>query len=43
LLLNALDLMLSGLALLRIQFRGGGPCQPSLRAVHNRRNHLQVA
>jgi hypothetical protein len=43
LLLNALDLIPRGLALLRIQFRGGGSRQPSLRAVHNRSNHFQVA
>jgi hypothetical protein len=43
LLLNALDLIPRGLALLRIQFRGGGSRQPPVCAVHNRSNHLQVA
>jgi hypothetical protein len=43
LLLNALDLIPCSLALLRIQFRAGGSRQPSLRAVHNRRDHLQIA
>jgi hypothetical protein len=42
LFLNVLDLMPRGLALLRIQFRGGGSRQPPLRAVHNRGNHFQV-
>jgi len=43
LLLNALDLIPRSLALLRIQLRGGGSCQPPLCAVHNRSNHFQVA
>jgi len=43
LLLNALDLITHGLALLRIQFGGGGSRQPPVRAVHNRSNHFQVA
>jgi len=43
LLLNALDLIPRGLALLRIQFRGGGSRQPPVCAVHNRSNHFQVA
>ena len=29
--------------LLAIQLRGGGACQSPLRAVHNRRYHLQIA
>ena len=40
---NALDLIRRGVALLRIQFRGGGSRQPPVCAVHNRSNHLQVA
>jgi hypothetical protein len=43
LLLDALDLRPCGLALLRIQLRGGGSRQPPVRAVHNRSNHLQIA
>jgi hypothetical protein len=43
LLLNALDLIPRGLALLRIRFRRGGSRQPPVRAVHNRSNHFQVA
>jgi hypothetical protein len=43
LFLNAIDLMPCGFALLVIQFRGSGAGQPSLRAVHNRHHHLQIA
>jgi hypothetical protein len=43
LLLNALDLAPRGFALLVIQLHGSGPGQPPLRAVHNRRHHLQIA
>ena len=41
--MNALDLMPRGSRLLAIQLRGSGTVQPPLRAVHNRRHHLQVA
>ena len=41
--MNALDLAPSGFALLVIQLHGSGAGQPSLRAVHNRRYHLQIA
>jgi len=43
LVLNALDLMPRGLALLGIQLRGSGAGQPPLRAGHNRHHHLQIA
>jgi hypothetical protein len=42
-LLNLLDLIPRGVALSGIQFRGSGPCEPPLCAVHNGSNHLQVA
>jgi len=42
LLLNTLDLIPRGPALLRIQFRGGGSRQPPVCAVHNRSKHFQV-
>jgi hypothetical protein len=41
--LNALDLMPRGFRLLGIQTHGSGARQPSLRAVHNRHHHLQIA
>jgi hypothetical protein len=41
--LNALDLMPYGSALLVIQLRGSGACQPPLRSVHNRHHHFQIA
>jgi hypothetical protein len=43
LLLNALDLMPGGLALLVVQLRGSRARQPPLRAVHNRHHHFQIA
>ena len=43
LLLNAIDLMPRGAALLVIQLRGSGAGQPPLRSVHNRHHHLQIA
>jgi len=43
LLLKVFDLIARSLALLRIQFRRGGPRHPALDAVHNRGDHLQVA
>jgi hypothetical protein len=43
LLLNAIDLMPGGFRLLLIQLRGSGARHSSLRAVHNRRQHLQIA
>jgi alpha-beta hydrolase superfamily lysophospholipase len=43
LLLNALDLMLRGFALLVIQLRGRGASQPPLGSVHNRHYHFQIA
>jgi hypothetical protein len=43
LVLNALDLMPCGFRLLIIQLRGSGAGQPTLRAVHNRHHHLQIA
>jgi hypothetical protein len=43
LLLNALQLMPRGLALLVIQLRGSRARQPALRAVHNRHHHFQIA
>jgi len=43
LLLNAIDLMPRGFRLLLIQLRGSGAGQPSLRAVHDRHHHLQIA
>ena len=42
LLLNALDLIPRGPALLCIQVHDGGPGQPALSAIHNRGHHLQV-
>jgi hypothetical protein len=42
LVLNALDLMPCGSRLLAIQLRGGSASQSSLRAAHNRHNHLQI-
>ena len=41
--MNALDLMPCGSRSLAIQLHGGGACQLPLRAVHNRRHHLQIA
>jgi hypothetical protein len=41
--LNAVDLMPRGFALLVIQLRGSGARQPTLRSVHNRHHHLQIA
>jgi hypothetical protein len=41
--LNALDLMPPGFRLLVIQLRGSGAGQPSLRAVHDRHHHFQIA
>jgi hypothetical protein len=43
LLLNVLQLMPRGLALLVIQLRGSRARQPTLRAVHNRHHHFQIA
>jgi hypothetical protein len=43
LLLNALQLMPRGLALLVIQLRGSRARQSALRAVHNRHHHFQIA
>jgi len=43
LLLNAIDLVPHGVALLRIQVHGSGARQPPLRAIYNRHHHLQVA
>jgi len=43
LVLNALDLLPRGLHLLVIQLCDSGARQPPLRAVHNRRHHLQIA
>jgi len=43
LLLNALNLLPRGFRLLLIQFRGSGAGQPTLRAVHNRHHHFQIA
>jgi len=42
-LLNALDLMPRGFALLATQFRCTRASQPPLRAVHHRGRHLQIA
>ena len=41
--MNALDLAPRGFALLAIQIRDCCAGQPPLRAVHNRRHHLQIA
>jgi hypothetical protein len=41
--LNALDLMPRGFALLGVQLRGRCARQSTLRAVHNRHHHLQIA
>ena len=41
--MNALDLMPRGLRLLGIQLGGSSTSQPSLRAVHNRHHHFQIA
>jgi hypothetical protein len=43
LLLNAVDLMPHGFALLGIQLHGSGPRQPAMRTVHNRHHHFQIA
>ena len=43
LVLNAVDLMPRGSALLVIQLRDNGTRQPPLRAVHNRHHHFQIA
>src|SRR6202171_5309335 len=43
LLLNTIDLVPRGFRLLVIQLRGSGASQPSLRAVHDRHHHLQIA
>jgi hypothetical protein len=43
LLLNAVDLMPRGFRLLGIQLRCSGAGQPTLRAVHNRHHHFQIA
>ena len=43
LLLNAIDLVPRGFRLLVIQLHGGGAGQPTMRAVHNRHHHLQIA
>jgi hypothetical protein len=43
LVLNAVDLMPRGFALLVIQLRGNGARQPTIRSVHNRDHHLQIA
>jgi hypothetical protein len=43
LVLNAVDLIPRGFALLVIQLRGSGARQPPLRAVHNRDHHLQIS
>ena len=43
LLLNALDLVSRGFALLAIQIRDCCAGQPPLRAVHNSGHHLQIA
>jgi hypothetical protein len=43
LVLDAVDLMPRSFTLLVIQLHGSGARQPSLRAVHNRGHHLQVA
>ena len=43
LLLNAVDLMPRGFRLLGIQLRCSGAGQPTLRAVHNRYHHFQIA
>jgi len=43
LVLNALDLAPRSSRLLVIQLRGSGAGQSPLRAVHNRRHHLQIA
>jgi len=41
--LNAVDLMPRGLALLVIQLRGSGARQPPMHSVHNRDHHLQIS
>ena len=41
--MNALDLMPCGSRLLAIQVRGSSTGQSPLRAVHDRRHHLQIA
>ena len=43
LLLNALDLMPHGFALLVIQLRGSGARQPPMRSVRNGGHHFQIA
>jgi hypothetical protein len=43
LLLNALDLAPHVFALLAIQIYGRCAGQPPMRAVHNRRDHFQIA
>ncbi|HTC79149.1 MAG TPA: hypothetical protein VK657_11065, partial [Terriglobales bacterium] len=43
LVLNAMDLMPRGFALLVIQLRDSGAREPSLNAVHNRDHQLQIA
>jgi hypothetical protein len=43
LLLNAIDLVSRGFALLTIQFQRRPARQPPLRAVHNGGHHLQIA
>jgi hypothetical protein len=43
LLLNALDLIPRRFCLLVIHLRGSRSRQPPLCAVHNRRNHFQIA
>jgi hypothetical protein len=43
LLLNAVDLMPRGFRLLVIHLRGRRARQSPLCAVHNRRNHFQIA
>jgi len=43
LVLNTIDLVPCGLALLVIQLCGSGARQPPLRAAHNRHHHLQIS
>ena len=43
LLLNAVDLMPRGFALLGLQLHGSGPRQLAMRTVHNRHHHFQIA
>jgi hypothetical protein len=43
LLLNAVDLMPRGCALLVIQLRGSGARQPTMRSVRDGGHHFQIA